>query len=72
MSATSLQLESAALTVPCATHRVPAGAECPDGGACMDRYGVSPGQWGGWFERDGGGAAAATASRPPDSRSLRH
>jgi hypothetical protein len=62
VSATSLQRETAALAAPCATHQVPAGAECPDGGACMDRYGVSPGQWGGWFERDGAGAA----TRQPD------
>jgi hypothetical protein len=46
---TSLQLEAAALTVPCTTHQVPAGTECPAGGACMDRYGVSPEQWRGWF-----------------------
>lgn len=59
VSRTSLQLESAALAVPCGTHRVPAGAECPEGGACMDRYGIAPDRWGGWFERDGFGAAPA-------------
>jgi hypothetical protein len=41
-----------------------AGTECPDGGACMDRYGVSPEQWGGWFERDG---CSLTATGRPDS-----
>lgn len=55
MSRTSLQLETAALTVPCSTHRVPAGTECQGGGACMDRYGVAPEQWADWFERDGCG-----------------
>jgi hypothetical protein len=54
----SVQLETAALLVACRTHQVPAGTECPQGGACMDRYGVSPEQWGGWFERDGSGSAA--------------
>ncbi len=51
MSRTSLQLEADALSVPCTTHDVPADAECPDGGACMDRYGLSPQQWTGWFEQ---------------------
>jgi hypothetical protein len=64
VSRTSLQLETAALTVPCATHQAPAGTECPDGGACMDRYGVSPEQWRGWFEREG---SSPTASGRPDS-----
>jgi hypothetical protein len=58
VSPSTAELETAALTVPCATHGVPAGAECPDGGACMDRYGVTPQQWGGWFERDGCGLAS--------------
>jgi hypothetical protein len=52
---TSLQLETAALSVVCNTHQVPAGTQCPDGGACLDRYSVSQGQWGGWFEREGHG-----------------
>jgi hypothetical protein len=50
VSRTSLQLEADALSVPCTTHDVPADTECPDGGACMDRYGLSPQQWAGWFE----------------------
>jgi hypothetical protein len=59
VSRTSAQLEADALAVPCATHDVPAGAPCPDGGACMDRYGLSPQQWVGWFGHDGSERASA-------------
>lgn len=62
MSRTTAQLEAAALAVPCTTHGVPAGAACPDGGACIDRYGLPPQQWAGWFERDG--ASPATQAQP--------
>lgn len=55
MSRSSLQLEADALSVPCATHQAPAGTPCPGGGACMDRYGASPGQRAGWFGHDGTG-----------------
>jgi hypothetical protein len=50
---TTAQLEADALAAPCTKHGVPAGEHCPDGGACMDRYGLSPQQWAGWFG-DGG------------------
>jgi hypothetical protein len=49
VSRSSLQLETEALSVPCPTHQAPAGTPCPGGGACMERYGASPGQWTGWF-----------------------
>jgi len=49
VSRTTAQLEAEALAMPCAAHDVPAGEQCPDGGACMDRYGLSPQQWVGWF-----------------------
>jgi hypothetical protein len=58
---TSVQLEAAALRVPCSTHQAPAGSECPDGGACMDRYGLSPDAWAGWFTRDGDSPASPPA-----------
>ena len=59
MSLTTRQLEAAALSVPCPEHQAAAGAECPDGGACLTRYGLSPAQWAGFFvpagrsDRDG-------------------
>ncbi len=60
MSPTTAQLEAEALAAPCTAHGVPAGAQCPDGGACMDRYGRSPQQWAGWFAR---GSETAVPSR---------
>jgi hypothetical protein len=56
VSRTTAQLEAEALAVPCAVHDVPAGEPCPDGGACMDRYDLSPQQWAGWF---GDGSASS-------------
>jgi hypothetical protein len=64
MIRTTAQLESDALAAPCATHDVPAGAECPDGGARMDRYGLSPQQWTGWFGRNGSGRNGEKAAAP--------
>jgi hypothetical protein len=60
VSPTTAQLEARALAVPCTTHGVPASAQCPDGGACMDRHGLSPQQWAGWFGR---GSETAAPSR---------
>jgi hypothetical protein len=65
VSRTTAQLEAEALAVPCAAHDVPAGAQCPDGGACMDRYGLSPLQWAGWF---GDGASPMPFSGRPNPR----
>ena len=59
MSRSTAQLEAEALAVPCAVHDIPAGAQCPDGGACMDRYGLSAQQWAGWFGRVSETAAAS-------------
>ena len=71
MSRTTAQLEAEALAVPCAAHDVPAGAQCPDGGACMNRYGLSPQQWTGWFGDGAGGhrrnGHGASACAPPAS-----
>ena len=64
MSRTTAQLEADALAVPCAAHDVSAGEQCPDGGACMDRYGLSPQQWAGWFGDDSG-TIGVTAPPPP-------
>jgi hypothetical protein len=58
VSPTSAQLEAAALAVPCTVHGVPADMPCPDGGPCMDRCGLSPLQWAGWFGRGGETPAA--------------
>jgi hypothetical protein len=44
---TSVQLETTAMSMACSTLEVLAGTERPDGGACMDRYGISPEQWAG-------------------------
>jgi hypothetical protein len=63
VSRTTAQLEAEALAVPCTAHDVPAGAQCPDGGACMDRYGLSPQQWAGWFG-DGAEPIGETATAP--------
>jgi hypothetical protein len=63
VSRTTVQLEAEALAVPCAAHDVPAGEQCPDGGACLDRYGLSPQPWAGWFG-DGGRPAGETATAP--------
>jgi hypothetical protein len=52
VSRSSLQLEADALSVLCTTHQAPADTPCPGGGACMDRYGASPGQWTGWFGQE--------------------
>jgi hypothetical protein len=60
VSPTTARLEAEALAVPCTAHGVPAGAQCPDGGACMDRYSRSPQQWAGWFGR---GSETAVPSR---------
>jgi hypothetical protein len=53
------------MSMACSTHEVPAGTECPDGGACMDRYGISPEQWAGWFERDSGPAGSQPGTAGP-------
>jgi hypothetical protein len=63
VSRTTAQLEAEALAVPCAAHDLPAGAQCPDGGACMNRYGLSSQQWAGWFG-DGAGPIGGTAAQP--------
>jgi hypothetical protein len=60
---TTAQLEADALAAPCTKHGVPAGEHCPDGGACMDRYGLSPQQWAGWFG-DGAVPIGETTTTP--------